>query len=84
MNDPASLRILIYRMSDADIQKSVADLLARVNSLTVECTGAPDRSLIVECGNLNQARWVHRLITSSDASAILVHQTAQIARVAAS
>ena len=71
-------------MSDADVQESVADLLARVSNLTVECTGAPDHLLIVGCCNLNQARCVHRLITSSDPFATLVHQTARIATQVAS
>lgn len=79
MNHPVAWRIHIYQMSDTGIQESVADLLARVNTLTVECIGAPDRYLIVGCCNLNQARWVHRLVISSDSSATLIHQTARIA-----
>ena len=82
MNEPVAWRIHVYQMSDAGIQKSVADLLARVDTLTVQCTGAPDHYLIVRCCNLNQARWVHRFVTSSDSSATLTHQTARIAMAA--
>lgn len=75
MNIPASWRIHIYQMSDATVQASVADLLARVDDLSVECTPSPDHYLIVECRDLNQARSVHRVVTLSDPRAILVHKT---------
>ena len=71
--DLASLwRVHVYKMSDPDAQESVADLLVRVDGLTVECTDAPELYLIVGCRDLNQARCVHRLVTLSDRSATLV------------
>ena len=79
MNDPGSLRIHVYQMSDAAMQESVADLLARVDDLTVESTAAPDHYLTVECRDLDQARCVHRLVTSSDPSAVLAYKTARLA-----
>lgn len=85
MNDPLSWRVLIYRMSsDAAARASITDLLGRVNGLKVQCTEAPDHELIVQCRNFNQARWVHRLVTTSDRSAVLVHQTAGMVARAAS
>ncbi len=80
----ASWRIHVYQMSDVVIQESVAELLARVNDLVVERTGSPEHHLIVECRDLNQARSVHRLVTLSDPSAILVHQTTRMPTQAAS
>jgi hypothetical protein len=83
MNDLGPWRVCVYQMSNAGDQESVADLLARVNNLTVECVGAPDHLLIVGCQTMNQARSVHRLVLSTDPLAVIVHQTARMVTEAA-
>lgn len=83
MNDHASWRVHVYQMSDAASRASVAEVLTRVQALTVDCTG-PLHCLTVTCRNANQARAVHRLVTLSDPAAVLVNRTYKLSAQALS
>ena len=74
MNDHVSWRVHVYQMSDAASHASIVGVLARVHALTVDRTG-PLHCLTVTCRNANQARAVHRLVTLSDPTAVLVNRT---------
>ena len=74
MNDAVSWRVQLYQMSDAASHDAVVEALSRVKDITVDCTG-PLHRLAVTCRNLNQARCVHRLVTLSDPTAVLVNRT---------
>jgi hypothetical protein len=66
--------VQIYGVSDDHAQELIVGLLSGVDDLTVEpATSGPDRFVIVECVDRDQAHSVGRVITAIDFEATLIH-----------